>query len=108
MSAIVIADGGQLVARAVVLLGEEQQRERAEDRQRVAEAHDAAQARRLEPPVGIREQHVDEDRRVELESSTPIVNSHDEFAAVSAPRNQAKPTAVISTPKRLSGRRHQA
>ena len=37
-----------------------------------------------------------------------MLNSQLASAAVSALRKYAKPTAVISTPKRLSGRRHQA
>jgi len=46
--------------------------------------------------------------RYTLDSSTPIVNSQLESAALSTLRKNANPTAVISTPKRLSGRRHQA
>src|SRR3954447_11286465 len=43
-----------------------------------------------------------------LASRTPTVNSHGSSALTSAPRNQAKPTAAMSRPKRLSGRRHHA
>lgn len=39
-------------------------------------------------------------------SARPIVNAHASSALVSAPRNQKKPTIVISVPTRFSGRRH--
>ena len=41
-------------------------------------------------------------------SAKPIVNAHALSVLVSAPRNQKKPTIVISAPMRFSGRRHHA
>ena len=38
----------------------------------------------------------------------PTANTPGMSEVVSADRNQTKPTAVISAPKRFSGRRHQA
>ena len=43
-----------------------------------------------------------------LESSTPTVKTTLSSDAVSEPSRNVKPTAVISAPKRLLGRRHQA
>ena len=43
-----------------------------------------------------------------LESRTPAVKTAESSDAVSDPSRNVKPTAVISAPKRLLGRRHHA
>ena len=42
------------------------------------------------------------------ESAAPIVYTHGSSALPRPPRNQKKPTIVISGPTRFSGRRHHA
>ena len=49
-----------------------------------------------------------EHRRVEVGEQHADGEQPGLSALTSAPRNQAKPTAAIRSPKRLSGRRHQA